>query len=231
MVDVQAEGIDARDGAPDRDAGLRRVQGFDRSSGSSASSPARSRRRASSRANSGTQSVQVPISTVAVQADASTGKHEEGDFTFFDASTRRSRTRCAASATPGRTAASQTRRGGARSSLLRREALELALYTLKYVPNTDAVITYLPPPGDPGVAAKAILISRKDVKREPRPSAQADAQAAAGRPGWGPPRRWARRRADLVPDLHVRLPDLAQRRVVGPRPDARRHRGLSSGRE
>ena len=48
--------------------------------------------------------------------------------------------------------------------LLRREVLELALYTLKYVPNTDAVIAYLPPPGDPGVAAKAILISRKDVK-------------------------------------------------------------------
>ena len=40
-----------------------------------------------------------------------------------------------------------------RGQLLRREALELSLYTLKYVPGTNAVLTYLPPPGRPaGVA-------------------------------------------------------------------------------
>ena len=51
------------------------------------------------------------------------------------------------------------------TALLHREALELALYTLKYVPGTSAVIAYLPPPSNPQAPASAILISRKEVSQ------------------------------------------------------------------
>ena len=54
--------------------------------------------------------------------------------------------------------------GASTTRLFHREALELALYTLKYVPGTDAVITYLPPPANPNVAATAVFISRNDLK-------------------------------------------------------------------
>jgi hypothetical protein len=49
------------------------------------------------------------------------------------------------------------------TELFHREALELALYTLKYVPGTDAVVTYLPPPANPNAAATAVFITRKDL--------------------------------------------------------------------
>jgi hypothetical protein len=43
----------------------------------------------------------------------------------------------------------------ARERLLRREALELALYTFKYAPSVNAVIAYMPPP--PGQAPSTLL--------------------------------------------------------------------------
>ena len=52
-----------------------------------------------------------------------------------------------------------------RGRLLRREALELALYTLKYVPGTSAVLTYLPPPAGQA-SPTSVLVSRKDVAKD-----------------------------------------------------------------
>jgi hypothetical protein len=108
------------------------------------------------------QAVQIPISLIALRPDSSTGRHEQGDFTFYH---------------PERTVAysmcgfvdSQQNCGVANISgadpaeLLHREALELALYTLKYVPNTDAVVTFLPPPANPSAPATAVFLSRKDL--------------------------------------------------------------------
>src|SRR5207342_650568 len=51
-----------------------------------------------------------------------------------------------------------------RGQLLRREALELALYTLKYVPGTNAVLTYLPPRADQAASPTSVLVARNDVK-------------------------------------------------------------------
>ena len=94
---------------------------------------------------SGQVSVEVPISTLAVEADASGGKHEEGDFTAFAAGSTVAYQMCGFGSSQqdcgilsGVTAEPRP--------LLRREALELALYTLKHVPGTTAVLTYLPPP-------------------------------------------------------------------------------------
>ena len=49
---------------------------------------------------SGQVSVEVPISTLAVEADASTGKHEEGDFTAFDAGSTVAYQMCGFGSTP-----------------------------------------------------------------------------------------------------------------------------------
>jgi len=112
---------------------------------------------------SGQSSVQVPITLIAVQPDVSTGKHAASDYTFFDPSSTVAYEMCGlgdaqqSCGVAAQTAADPT-------ALLHREALELALYTLKYLPDTNAVITYLPPPGNPQAAAKAVLLARKDVK-------------------------------------------------------------------
>jgi hypothetical protein len=113
--------------------------------------------------NSGTQSVEVPVSLVAVQPDLSTGRHEQGDYTFFHPDSTVGYAMCGLGASQQNCSVLSSS-GGSVAGLLRREALELALYTLKYVPNTDAVVVYLPPPGNPQAAAKAVFLARKDVK-------------------------------------------------------------------
>jgi hypothetical protein len=53
----------------------------------------------------------------------------------------------------------------ARERLLRREALELALYTFKYAPTVKAVIAYMPPP--PGQAPSTLLyLERSNLSRQ-----------------------------------------------------------------
>jgi hypothetical protein len=47
-----------------------------------------------------------------------------------------------------------------RGRLVRREALEVALYTFKFVPSVDSVIAFMPPP--PGKTDTSVLFLRKD---------------------------------------------------------------------
>jgi hypothetical protein len=113
--------------------------------------------------DSGQVSVEVPISSLAVEADASTGKHEEGDFTAFDAGSAVAYQMCAFGST-NQDCGIVSGIGANRGQLLRREALELSLYTLKYLPDADVVLTYLPPPASPQAPDTAVLVARKDVK-------------------------------------------------------------------
>jgi hypothetical protein len=109
------------------------------------------------------QAVQIPISLIAVQPDSSTGQHEQGDFTFYHPESTVAYTMCGfvdSQQNCGVSTASAADPAG----LFHREALELALYTLKYVPGVDAVVTYLPPPANPNAAATAVFIARTDVK-------------------------------------------------------------------
>jgi hypothetical protein len=46
-----------------------------------------------------------------------------------------------------------------RGRLVRREALEVALYTFKFVPSVDSVIAFMPPP--PGAAATSVVFLQK----------------------------------------------------------------------
>jgi hypothetical protein len=50
-----------------------------------------------------------------------------------------------------------------RHTLLRREALELALYTFKTVPSIDSVSVFLPPRPDGASAPTMVFLQRKDV--------------------------------------------------------------------
>jgi len=113
--------------------------------------------------DSGPKSVQVAISSVAVEPDVSTGKHEEGDFTFFDPGSTVAYEMCGLGASQQNCGLAPAA-GANPERLLHREALELALYTLKYVPGTNAVVAYLPPSAASQAAAKAVLIARKDVR-------------------------------------------------------------------
>jgi hypothetical protein len=113
--------------------------------------------------DTGPVSVEVPISTLAAQPDVSTGKHEEGDFKLYNASSTIAYQMCGFGTTAQNCAISGTATK-ARGQLLRREALELSLYTLKYVSGTNAVLTYLPPRADQAAPPTSVLIARNDVK-------------------------------------------------------------------
>ena len=113
--------------------------------------------------DSGPVSVEVPISTVAAQPDVSTGKHEEGDFKLYNASSTVAYQMCGFGST-AQNCAITGKATTARGQLLRREALELSLYTLKYVPGTNAVLTYLPPRADQQAPPTSVLVARSDVK-------------------------------------------------------------------
>jgi hypothetical protein len=54
----------------------------------------------------------------------------------------------------------------ARARLLRREALELALYTFKYVSGVDAVIALLPPPPKDSSVNWALFFKKSDFRAE-----------------------------------------------------------------
>jgi len=112
--------------------------------------------------DSGPVGVQVPVSAVAIQADTSTGKHEEGDFTAFSASSTIAYQMCGFGTAGQNCEVASSAVSANRSSLLRREALELSLYTLKYVPGIDAVLTYLPPRPS-GLQPTSVLVARDDV--------------------------------------------------------------------
>ncbi len=54
----------------------------------------------------------------------------------------------------------------ARARLLRREALELALYTFKYVRGVDSVIAFLPPPPNQKPPSWSVYFRKSDFKQE-----------------------------------------------------------------
>jgi hypothetical protein len=113
--------------------------------------------------DNGPQSVQVPVSLISVQPDVSTGQHDQGDFTFFQPDSTVGYEMCGFG-DPQQNCAAPAPGGADPEPLLRREALELALYTLKYVPGTNAVLTYLPPRADQAAPPTSVLVARNDVK-------------------------------------------------------------------
>jgi hypothetical protein len=104
----------------------------------------------------------IPIRAIAVRPDTSRGQAEEGDIQIHDARNSMQFVLCGL----GEQCALAGQPTPERHSLLRREALELALYTFKYVNGVDAVTVFLPPPPGGESPATAVFLRRGDVKAE-----------------------------------------------------------------
>ena len=105
----------------------------------------------------------VPVSTIAILPDTSKGKKEESEIDIVPTNNSLQFLLCGLGkecSIKGGTPSA------ARHALLRREALELALYTFKYVDGIDSVSVFLPPRPDGKAAATSVFIRKKDVRSE-----------------------------------------------------------------
>ena len=105
----------------------------------------------------------IPVRAIAVRPDTSTGKAEEDDIKIFDATKSMQYVLCGLGEG---CAISQGEASSARHSLLRRQALELSLYTFKYVDGIDSVTVFLPPPPGGETPGSAVFLRRSDVGDE-----------------------------------------------------------------
>ena len=109
---------------------------------------------------------EVPVRVIAVRPDTSTGQAEETEVAVEDAAKSYQFVLCGlgrgCSIPDGVTSPE-------REALLRREALELALYTLKYVESLDSVTIFLPPRAtgaDTFAAANVLFLRRRELRTE-----------------------------------------------------------------
>jgi hypothetical protein len=105
----------------------------------------------------------IPVRAIAVRPDTSTGKAEEDDIKIIDASKSMQYVLCGLGES---CAIAHGDPSEARHMLLRRQALELALYTFKYVDGVDSVTVFLPPPPGQDAQASAVFLQRGDVKSQ-----------------------------------------------------------------
>ena len=117
----------------------------------------------------GPEGTTFQVRSIAIQPDTSGGRAEADDISAVSAGGTVMYTLC------GLGTSCSIREGqasNARSALLRREALELALYTFNYLDGVESVLVLLPPRPD-GQAATAVFLERSDVRTElSRPLAQ-----------------------------------------------------------
>ena len=100
---------------------------------------------------SGTQNIAIKLVAVRKAPQSDTG------IAIFGADNMRNLTLCGLGAHCSIATGEPTQERG---RLVRREALEVALYTFKFVPSIDSIAAFMPPP--PGQTATAILYLRKD---------------------------------------------------------------------
>lgn len=107
----------------------------------------------------------IPIRAIAIRPDTSTGQHEESDIQIVDAQGSLMFILCGLGQ-------NCSIKGGtpseARHALLRREALELALYTFEYMKDVKAVTVLLPPRPDGAASGTSVFLEKKDVKAQLR---------------------------------------------------------------
>jgi hypothetical protein len=113
------------------------------------------------------EAIQVPISAVAVLPNTATGQQEEDDVDIVDTSKTLQVSLCGlgeACSIPFGEPSEE------RHALLRRQALELALYTFRYVEGIDSIAVLMPPalPEEEGgeLTSTAVYLQRDDVSRE-----------------------------------------------------------------
>ena len=102
------------------------------------------------------------VRAIAVRPDTSGGAAEADDVDAFSASNTVMYTLCGLGV---RCSIAEGKASTERGALLRREALEISLYTLEYVDGIDSVVVLLPPRPD-GQASAAVFLERADVKTQ-----------------------------------------------------------------
>lgn len=113
-----------------------------------------------------TESGSVPISSIFVQPDTSRGQAEESDIARYEGTSAVSYGLCGLGS--GTQCAITTGKPSAdRFTLLRRQALELSLYTFKYVDGVESVIVFMPPTAK-GESNGTVFIRKDDVEDELR---------------------------------------------------------------
>jgi hypothetical protein len=104
----------------------------------------------------------VPVRAVLVRPDVSKGLAEEDDVRVYQGSRMVSFSLCG---TKSKQRCALTPTSAERNTLLGRQALELSLYTLKYVDDVDSVVVLLPPTGEE-TPQGAVFLRRGDVADE-----------------------------------------------------------------
>ncbi len=105
----------------------------------------------------------IPVRAIAIRPDTSTGRHEESDIQIIDAQGSLMFILCGLGQNCSIKGGTPSQ---ARHALLRREALELALYTFKYVPDVKAVTVFLPPRPDGAASGTSVFLQKRDLKAE-----------------------------------------------------------------
>ena len=108
----------------------------------------------------------VAVRAIAVQPDTSRGLAEEDDVEIVTATGTVMFILCGMGA---QCSIAEGEASPDRHQLLRREALELSLYTLKYIDGVESVLTFLPPPPDAEAGTgSTIFLRRSDLRDELR---------------------------------------------------------------
>jgi len=113
--------------------------------------------------DAGNSNAEIPIRAIAVRPDTSTGKAEADDIELVDASQSIEYVLCGLGDACSIAQGAPTE---ARGTLLRRQSLELALYTFKYVDDVDSVTVILPPLPGGQTPPTAVFLKRGDVSPE-----------------------------------------------------------------
>jgi hypothetical protein len=101
-----------------------------------------------------------PVASIVVRPDASRGRAEESDIDTYGAADAVSYGLCGLGS--GARCAMSLGTSGELLMLLSRQALELALYTFKYVSDVNSVVVFLPPTPD-GQTNPSVFFRRGDV--------------------------------------------------------------------
>jgi hypothetical protein len=111
-----------------------------------------------------TESGYVPISSIFVRPDTSKGQAEEDDVNRYEGATAVSYGLCGLGS-GSQCAITSGTPSTERFTLLRRQALELSLYTFKYVDGVESVIVFMPPSAK-GQSNGTVFLRKDDVRDE-----------------------------------------------------------------
>jgi len=117
------------------------------------------------RVSAGGDTGDLPVRAIAIRPDITSGKKDENDIEIVDTSSSLLFILCGLGQNCSITSGTPSEE---RHTLLRREALELALYTFKYLPGINSITVFLPPRPDGQTAPTAVFFRRGDLGDELR---------------------------------------------------------------